>query len=60
MGLNDRGGQGGNGDSGNQLDQVFPLKSRLGKNNDFGICLEGRNRDRDLILWSAEGLVECL
>lgn len=30
------------------------------KNNDFGICLEGRNRNWDLVLWRAEGSLECL
>lgn len=60
MGLNDRGGRGATGDTGSQWDRVFTLKSRLRKNNDLGICLEGRNRDWDPVPWRAEGSRECL
>lgn len=59
MRLNDRGGQGSSGDTGSQ-DQVFLSTKQAWKNNDFDICLEGRNRDSNPVLSSAEGSLECL
>jgi len=38
----------------------FSLKKQAWKNNDFGICLKGRNRDWDSVLSSGEGKLECL